>query len=69
MRKTETITKRIQELLISAQDSNHDLLAPCSEQITMAVSDMAQLFPKVRFFFVGTREIVCLRAHALYDVK
>ena len=58
VRKTEIITKRIQELLISAQENQHERFIPCSEQINGAVREMAQLFPKVikkKNLFVGRK--------------
>ncbi|XP_076434634.1 uncharacterized protein LOC143274645 [Babylonia areolata] len=45
VRKTETVTKKIQELLQTAQEGNHNSFAPCSERIHVAVTDMAALFP------------------------
>ncbi|AWP07068.1 putative ARF GTPase-activating protein GIT2 [Scophthalmus maximus] len=46
IRKTEQITKNIQELLRAAQDNKHDSFMPCSERIHVAVTEMAALFPK-----------------------
>ncbi|XP_061672338.1 ARF GTPase-activating protein GIT2a isoform X4 [Syngnathoides biaculeatus] len=46
IRKTEQITKNIQELLRAAQDNKHESFIPCSERIHMAVTEMAALFPK-----------------------
>ncbi|XP_014883071.1 ARF GTPase-activating protein GIT2a isoform X5 [Poecilia latipinna] len=46
IRKTEQITKNIQELLRAAQDNKHDSFVPCSERIHVAVTEMAALFPK-----------------------
>uniref|UniRef100_A0AAR2LE57 Arf-GAP domain-containing protein n=1 Tax=Pygocentrus nattereri TaxID=42514 RepID=A0AAR2LE57_PYGNA len=46
IRKTEQITKNIQELLKAAQDSQQDSFVSCAERIHMAVSDMLALFPK-----------------------
>ncbi|XP_054904914.1 ARF GTPase-activating protein GIT2a isoform X4 [Poeciliopsis prolifica] len=46
IRKTEQITKNIQELLRAAQDNKHDSFASCSERIHVAVTEMAALFPK-----------------------
>uniref|UniRef100_A0A3P8XEI8 Arf-GAP domain-containing protein n=1 Tax=Esox lucius TaxID=8010 RepID=A0A3P8XEI8_ESOLU len=45
IRKTEQITKNIQELLRAAQDNKHDSFIPCSERIHVAVTEMAALFP------------------------
>ncbi|XP_031426347.1 ARF GTPase-activating protein GIT2a isoform X1 [Clupea harengus] len=46
IRKTEQITKNIQELLRAAQENKHDSFVPCAERIHVAVSEMAALFPK-----------------------
>ncbi|XP_030646881.1 ARF GTPase-activating protein GIT2a isoform X3 [Chanos chanos] len=46
IRKTEQITKNIQELLRSAQGNNQNSFVPCSERILVAVTEMAALFPK-----------------------
>ncbi|XP_035515090.1 ARF GTPase-activating protein GIT2a isoform X10 [Morone saxatilis] len=46
IRKTEQITKNIQELLRAAQENKHDSFIPCSERIHVAVTEMAALFPK-----------------------
>ncbi|OCT98175.1 hypothetical protein XELAEV_18010405mg [Xenopus laevis] len=46
IRKTEQITKNIQELLRAAQENKHDSYIPCSERIHVAVIEMAALFPK-----------------------
>ncbi|XP_072290177.1 ARF GTPase-activating protein GIT2a isoform X4 [Eucyclogobius newberryi] len=46
IRKTEQITKNIQELLRAAQDGKHESFIPCSERIYVAVTEMAALFPK-----------------------
>ncbi|XP_062038559.1 ARF GTPase-activating protein GIT2 isoform X3 [Lepus europaeus] len=46
IRKTEQITKNIQELLRAAQENKHDSYVPCSERIHIAVTEMAALFPK-----------------------
>lgn len=45
MRRTEAITRCIQELLISAKDEQFDAFIPCSERIVRAVGDMVVLFP------------------------
>lgn len=45
VRKTEKVTKKIQELLVSAQEGKHNSFEPCSERIFSAVSEMASLFP------------------------
>uniref|UniRef100_A0ABM5F2F1 ARF GTPase-activating protein GIT2 isoform X7 n=1 Tax=Pogona vitticeps TaxID=103695 RepID=A0ABM5F2F1_9SAUR len=46
IRKTEQITKNIQELLRAAQENKHDSYVPCSGRIHVAVTEMAALFPK-----------------------
>ncbi|XP_067862124.1 ARF GTPase-activating protein GIT2a isoform X5 [Heptranchias perlo] len=46
IRKTEQITKNIQELLRAAQENKYDSFMPCSERIHVAVAEMAALFPK-----------------------
>ncbi|XP_070204740.1 ARF GTPase-activating protein GIT2-like isoform X2 [Littorina saxatilis] len=45
VKKTEKVTKKIQELLQTAQEGNHNSFAPCSDRIHVAVTDMAALFP------------------------
>uniref|UniRef100_A0A452RMB1 GIT ArfGAP 2 n=1 Tax=Ursus americanus TaxID=9643 RepID=A0A452RMB1_URSAM len=52
IRKTEQITKNIQELLRAAQENKHDSYIPCSERIHVAVTEMAALFPKVSHFLL-----------------
>uniref|UniRef100_A0A671QAW1 ARF GTPase-activating protein GIT2-like n=1 Tax=Sinocyclocheilus anshuiensis TaxID=1608454 RepID=A0A671QAW1_9TELE len=47
IRKTEQITKNIQELLRAAQENKHESFIPCAERIHVAVNEMAALFPKV----------------------
>ncbi|XP_059407213.1 ARF GTPase-activating protein GIT2-like isoform X2 [Carassius carassius] len=46
IRKTEQITKNIQELLRAAQENKHESFIPCAERIYVAVNEMAALFPK-----------------------
>ncbi|XP_051543567.1 ARF GTPase-activating protein GIT2-like isoform X2 [Myxocyprinus asiaticus] len=46
IRKTEQITKNIQELLRAAQENKHESFIPCAERIHLAVNEMAALFPK-----------------------
>lgn len=46
-RKTEQITKRIQELLSFAQDGKHDFYLPCSTKIGHTVDRMIEIFPEV----------------------
>lgn len=43
---TEQITKKIQELLLEAQNGRNSRYIPCSSNISAAVNDMANLFPK-----------------------
>ncbi len=45
VRRTEAITRCIQELLVSAKDERFDAFIPCSERIVRAVTDMVVLFP------------------------
>ncbi|CAL1537699.1 unnamed protein product [Lymnaea stagnalis] len=45
VKKTEKVTKKIQELLLSAQEGQHRSFESCSERIYSAVSEMASLFP------------------------
>ncbi|XP_023239790.1 ARF GTPase-activating protein GIT2-like isoform X1 [Centruroides sculpturatus] len=47
IRKTEQITKKIQELLISAQEGKQESFIPCSEKVYRAVLEMASIFPQV----------------------
>ncbi|XP_021371051.1 ARF GTPase-activating protein GIT2-like isoform X2 [Mizuhopecten yessoensis] len=46
MKKTERITKNIQELYLSGQEGKHDSFGPCADRIHSAVLDMASLFPQ-----------------------
>eukprot|EP00096_Caligus_rogercresseyi_P012848 TRINITY_DN5514_c0_g1_i1.p1 TRINITY_DN5514_c0_g1~~TRINITY_DN5514_c0_g1_i1.p1 ORF type:complete len:725 (+),score=241.13 TRINITY_DN5514_c0_g1_i1:39-2213(+) len=46
VRRTEAITRCIQELLITAKDEKFDAFIPCSERIVRAVTDMVVLFPE-----------------------
>ena len=46
VRRTEAITRCIQELLVSAKDEKFDAFIPCSERIVRAVTDMVSLFPE-----------------------
>ncbi|KAK0045595.1 ARF GTPase-activating protein GIT2 [Biomphalaria pfeifferi] len=45
VKKTEKVTKKIQELLQSAQEGQHRSFESCSERIYSAVTEMASLFP------------------------
>ncbi|XP_067932077.1 ARF GTPase-activating protein GIT2-like isoform X2 [Watersipora subatra] len=42
---TENITKKIQELLVSARENKLECYIPCSDRITQAVDTMIDLFP------------------------
>lgn len=44
--KTEKITKRIQELLISAQEGKQEAFVPCTDNIYQASLQMAYIFPQ-----------------------
>lgn len=46
VRRTEAITRCIQELLVSAKEEKFDAFIPCSERIVRAVTDMVSLFPE-----------------------
>ena len=48
VRRTEAITRCIQDLLVSAKDEKFNEFIPCSERIVRAVSDMAALFPSLQ---------------------
>ncbi|BFZ18839.1 hypothetical protein BsWGS_21878 [Bradybaena similaris] len=45
VKKTEKVTKKIQELLVAAQEGRHNSFESCSERIYTAVLEMASLFP------------------------
>ncbi|KAH9525673.1 glycerophosphoinositol permease [Bulinus truncatus] len=45
VKKTEKVTKKIQELLQTAQEGQHRSFESCSERIYSAVTEMASLFP------------------------
>lgn len=52
MRRTDQVTKRIQELWVSMQDQgpptvNRDTFVPCAERIRVAVAELTAIFPKV----------------------
>ncbi|KAI1293570.1 ARF GTPase-activating protein GIT2 [Halotydeus destructor] len=56
-RKTETITRRIQELLALAQDNKHEAYLPCAEKIGYSVDSMIQIFPEtIQSFTTGSHE-------------
>jgi ubiquinone biosynthesis protein Coq4 len=46
VKKTEKITKRLQELFHAAQEGNRECFPSCAEKIHIAVSEMASLFPQ-----------------------
>ncbi|XP_013416586.1 ARF GTPase-activating protein GIT2 isoform X2 [Lingula anatina] len=46
VKKTEIITKKIQELLKNAQEGNHESYSPCADKILSAVSEMTAIFPQ-----------------------
>lgn len=51
MRKTDQVTKRIQELWVSMQEQsspglNRDIFVPCAERIRVAVAELTAIFPK-----------------------
>ena len=45
-RKTEKITKKIQDLLVAAQEGRCNDYAPAADKICYAVTDMRSLFPE-----------------------
>ncbi|XP_053375896.1 ARF GTPase-activating protein GIT2-like isoform X1 [Mercenaria mercenaria] len=49
MQKTEKITKKIQELLLSAQERSIASYGPCADNIHAAVLEMAAVFPQKPF--------------------
>ncbi|UYV69522.1 GIT2 [Cordylochernes scorpioides] len=74
IRKTEQITKKIQDLLISAQEGNHTRFVvldcvlqnlgyfiPCSEKIYLAVLEMSSIFPQYWQALVDESVQVALR--------
>lgn len=49
VRRTDQVTKRIQELWASMQDlEGRDSFVPCAERITVAVAELTAIFPQVR---------------------
>ncbi|ESN94038.1 hypothetical protein HELRODRAFT_193811 [Helobdella robusta] len=48
VRKTERITKALQELFQMAQDNSYNAYSGCSDRIQGAVTDMMQLFPSAK---------------------
>ncbi|XP_052227395.1 ARF GTPase-activating protein GIT2-like isoform X2 [Dreissena polymorpha] len=49
MQKTERITKKIQTLLLSAQENNIASYGPCADNIHAAVLEMADVFPETPY--------------------
>ena len=53
-RRTEQVTRRIQELWMAMQDpKQREAFVPCAERIRVAVAELTAIFPQVRraFFF------------------
>jgi G protein-coupled receptor kinase interacting protein 2 len=49
VRRTDQVTKRIQELWASMQDlEGRDTFVPCAERIRVAVAELTAIFPQVR---------------------
>lgn len=47
-RRTEQVTKRIQELWMAMQDPGHrEAFVPCAERIRVAVAELTAIFPQV----------------------
>jgi hypothetical protein len=50
VRRTDQVTKRIQELWASMQDlEGRDSFVPCAERIRVAVAELSAIFPQVRY--------------------
>jgi G protein-coupled receptor kinase interacting protein 2 len=48
VRRTDQVTKRIQELWVSMQDlEGRDTFVPCAEKIRAAVAELSAIFPQV----------------------
>ena len=71
MRRTDQVTKRIQELWVSMQDQgsqgvNRDTFVSCAERIRVAVAELTAIFPKVMIIsysamlFSTLRNIYCV---------
>jgi prophage DNA circulation protein len=58
VKKTDKITRTLQELFQTAQDNKHDCFINCAEKIHAAVVEMAELFPKT---MVSERMLATLR--------
>jgi hypothetical protein len=48
--KTDTVTKRIQELWAAMVDNRRELFLPCAVRIRAAVGDLTSIFPVVMTF-------------------
>lgn len=48
LRRTEQVTKRIQELWTAMKESDHGTFVPCAGRIRVAVTDLIVLFAQVR---------------------
>lgn len=49
-RRTEQVTRRIQELWMAMQDpSQREAFVPCAERIRVAVAELTAIFPQVEF--------------------
>lgn len=52
-RRTEQVTRRIQELWMAMQDPAHrEVFVPCSERIRIAVAELVAIFPQVIKYYV-----------------
>lgn len=51
IRRTDQVTKRIQELWVSMQEGR-DTFAPCAEKIRAAVTELIAIFPQVVYINV-----------------
>lgn len=56
-RRTEQVTKRIQELWTAMQDPTYrDPFVPCADKIRTVVSELIAIFPHVSFTFYLKKE-------------
>jgi len=52
-RRTEQVTRRIQELWMAMQDpSQREAFVPCAERIRVAVAELTAIFPQVKLLFI-----------------
>lgn len=52
-RRTEQVTRRIQELWMAMQDpKQREAFVPCAERIRVAVAELTAIFPQVRYAFL-----------------